>query len=112
MKIKVLFSLLVVAGMLVSTPGSASAPGLPFTEDFSDTSLRDADGTTANWSTSEQALILNWRETRYGVFAPGLTGSDISSDTRNTQSIALGDIDGDNDLDLVAGNLINPIACT
>ena len=38
---KMLFSLLIVAGMLVNTSGSASAPGLPFTEDFSDTALRD-----------------------------------------------------------------------
>ena len=37
MKSKVLFSLLVVAGMLVSTTVSAAVPGLPFTEDFSDT---------------------------------------------------------------------------
>ncbi len=62
----------------------ASVPGLPFTEDFTDTALRDADGTNANWSTDEEALILNWRQAQYGVFDPGSTGADVTSDTHNT----------------------------
>jgi hypothetical protein len=82
----------------------SSVPGLPFTEDFADTALRDADETNANWSIDEEALILNWRQAHYGVFDPGLTIADISSDAYDTFSIALGDVDGDGDLDLVAGN--------
>ena len=81
-----------------------AAPGLPFTEDFTDTALRDADETNANWSTDEEALVLNWRQAQYGVFDPGLTGTDISSDMHNSRSIALGDMDGDGDLDLLTGN--------
>ncbi|KPK78922.1 MAG: hypothetical protein AMJ81_14390, partial [Phycisphaerae bacterium SM23_33] len=34
----------------------------------------------------------------------GVTGSDITSDVHDTTSVALGDVNGDGDLDLVAGN--------
>ncbi|GEM_PF-3048891 len=34
----------------------------------------------------------------------GVTGADIASDSYHTRSVVLGDIDGDGDLDLIAGN--------
>ena len=77
---------------------------MPFTEDFSDTNLRDDGGTNANWSTEEQALVLDWREKHFGAFGPGVAGADITADAHVTISVALGDVDGDGDLDLVAGN--------
>ena len=91
-------------GAIPRPTARAATPGLPFVEDFSDDTLRDSNLTNANWSTDEQALVLAWRRAQYGAFGAGLTGSDVRTDAHITHSVALGDVDGDGDLDLVAGN--------
>lgn len=85
-----------------------ATPGLPFTEDFTSTDLRDATRTNASWSTREEALLLNSRGPLYGVFETGLVGADITAEEHDTSSLAMGDMDGDGDLDLVEGNRNEP----
>ena len=93
-----IFLVLLTAGYL-----HAAEPGLPFTEDFSDTNLKDGTKTNATWFTEEQAVYLAWHKAIYGAMSDPTT-SNVGDDTDYTRAIALGDVDGDGDLDVVAGN--------
>ena len=83
----------------------AAVPGLPFTEDFVNTNLRDDALTTADWGiTTLGTLQLGAQVSLENVAISGtLMGDGIAPD-RETRGIALGDFDGDGDLDAVVAN--------
>ena len=99
-----------ILGLAVAPGLLAATPGLPFTENFAASNLQDASNTTANWSTEQQALLLAFRQARYGAFATATTvGVEFPGGRRETVEWALGDVDGDGDTDLVAANSPKPI---
>jgi|GEM_PF-3302236 len=97
-------ALLLLFILLNSSAGVAATLGLLLNEDFITTTLQALPLTNANRSTDEQALILAWRQKQFGVFSAGLAGSDITSNALSMASLALGDVNGDSDLDLVGGD--------
>ncbi len=90
--------------VVIPTP-MAATPGLPFTEDFSADNLKDEGFTTLNWDTDEEVLVLAAWKRSFGVLHTSLsTVSEIGTDVRDTQGIALGDVDGDGDIDVVTAD--------
>ncbi|MBL4630835.1 MAG: VCBS repeat-containing protein, partial [Paraglaciecola sp.] len=84
---------------------TATASAADFTDDFSNSNLIDVAKTTANLSTEEKALYLAWSKQQQQRLPNGSSaGANISNDAHNTLAIAFGDVNGDGDLDLVAGN--------
>ena len=82
---------------------ASETPGLPFSEAFSTTRNIDESKSTAGLSMEEQHVRLAWANRGY-VAMEDAGIIDISSDEDDTQDIAVGDMDGDGHLDIVAGN--------
>ena len=74
---------------------------MPFTEDFSSDALIDKVKTTAKDRSNH--LYLNNCGVQPFV---GITAVSITNDADDTQSIALGDLDNDGDLDVVVNLVI------
>lgn len=86
---------------------SPPGPGLPYTETFDTTDLRDITLTNALWGTEEGLLRLQLRRNLEGAFTPGnVAGELLDSLVFTVGQIAVGDFDGDGLLDFLLTDAI------
>ena len=95
--------------VLASGAAQGASPGLPFTEDFSSTALRDTDETTATWNTQAGRLEMGTTFTLENLSStPSFLGTDFDGASLATRSVVSADFDGDGDVDIAAGNQDQP----
>ena len=105
-----------LAGLTVVTVVSvaiAATAGFPFTEDFTADNLKDP-ATTADWDTTAPGTLrLGFATELSGMTLTRTPLGDAGEVTAYTRDIALGDVDGDGDLDAIAANAgLNSIGAT
>ena len=99
-------SFFTIAIFIHLTSAFAAVPGLPFTEDFSNTNLMNSGNSVANWNTKQQALTQSFRNARSGgLISDSTIGKDVSADVMSVLAIGVGDVDGDGAPDLVLADL-------
>lgn len=91
-----------LSALVAGTPAIGATPGLPFSENFANTALKDDVLTTAKWEDGQNNVQLGEAATldNLSTTASAL-GTDVDGQTRD---IVTADFDGDGDLDLLAGN--------
>jgi hypothetical protein len=96
---------LLVMFCLSSLPvAPANAQTQILAEDFSSNALEDGPATTADWSAGSLKFPADIVELT-GAFAAGSVSSSVDiSSAVSTRALALGDLDGDGDLDIFFGN--------
>ena len=83
----------------------AATPGLPFTEDFSESNLKLESQTSAIWSTQLQKAFLGQRNAKaLGLNTTDTTILNISNNTTGSWSIESVDVNGDGLADVITSN--------
>ena len=91
----------------------AAVPGLPFTESFEDQDLRDAAATDADWGIGAFGVLqLGSEVSLENVSISGAEMGDGNDGPHNSRGIALGDFDGDGDLDAAVANRAGEVNLT
>ena len=98
-------SVMTATALMIWTQGMAASPGLPFTENFNNTHLRDDALTDADWNTASGTLRLGQTAVldNLGTTESGL-GTDTGDDALNSRAVTIGDVDRDGDVDIIVGN--------